>query len=112
MVWEFFFRSDVVFEEPVVEAVDNAHERGLIEIAADSGGDPGLLAVGVEADSDADVGGGIMSAHIERGNSKGPEADLSKCGIGALEFFTHRLGEGVDWAVAFSAAGGEFALAD
>ena len=81
--------------QPVVEAVDNGHERGLVQIAADSGGDPRFVAVGVEADGDADMGGGILRGHVDRGDGEGAEAHVRDRRIPLLQFLTHGLGERV-----------------
>lgn len=42
-------------EQPIVEAVDNGHQRSLVQIAAYAGGGPRLVAIGVEAHRDADM---------------------------------------------------------
>ena len=40
-------------EQPVVEAVHNGHERGLVEVAAYARSDPGFVPIGVKAGGNA-----------------------------------------------------------
>ena len=65
-------------EQPVVEAVDDGHQRGLIQIAADAGRYPRLMAVGDEADRDANVRSGIVRPDVECGDCEGAEAHLGQ----------------------------------
>ena len=47
----------VLHQQPVMEAVDDGHQGGLVQVAADACGDPRLVTVGDKADGDAHVGG-------------------------------------------------------
>jgi len=53
-----------IFLQPIMEAVYDSHQRRLVQIAADSRGGPRLVAVGVEADSDANVGRRVLRGYI------------------------------------------------
>ena len=52
-----FAGLSVLQQQPIVEAIDDGHEGGLVQIAADARSDPRFVTVGGEADSDANVGG-------------------------------------------------------
>lgn len=63
-----------------MEAVYDGHQRGLVQVAADACGRPWLKTVGGEADSDADVSGGVLGADIERGDGESAESHLRELG--------------------------------
>jgi hypothetical protein len=49
-----------VLQEPITKAVNNGHQRGLIQVTAYARSRPWLLAIGMEADCHTHVRGSIV----------------------------------------------------
>src|ERR1035438_1454448 len=99
-------------EQPVIEPINDGHERGLVHIAAHACRDPRFVSVGMKADGDAHISSRVVCRDIECGDTEGAEAHLRKRGIPFLQFVPHGLCERIHWPCALRAGGGDGRVAD
>src|SRR5450631_1554259 len=104
--------SGEVFDQPIVDAIDNGHQSSLVQVAAHSGSDPWFVTVGVEAQVDADMCRRIMGGHINGFDAEGSQAHLFDHRVPLFQLFAHCPGERIYRACAFGSRGSDGRISD
>ena len=94
-------------QKPVLEAVKDGVQCGLVHVGGDTGGDPWIdisltfKAFCGEADGDADARGGVVGGDINGGDGKAAQAHALEVGIPFFELAAHGAGRAMSRSAAF-----------